>query len=325
MKKLLILLFSLLISFNAYAGHSGREEGGEENLKNLSFQQMDRMMSANILAGGNLHEFLEGKYLSGYWHNLKEFEEKYYSLEDPEGPYDETNKGKYWTKFDGQEYNGYWWIEHLKNGSAWFQNICFEIEGKKEGCSFLIADKAGVYDKDEPIYYFGTPDTDRRFSRIIAKVLKIKQFEEGKVTEIRRLAYEKQIKEEKEEKLKQQQQYEKKIQNEIKTGVKLVEGYVNYLIIKNLNDQYGSNNDLNESKKLIKLIEDHYKDLVETDIDLLWQKAKTEYTRGYASNVETLSSFYSSQGLNLFNLIRMSLQTQANEIGISSSNTDKDF
>ena len=139
------------------------------------------------------------------------------------------------------------------------------------------------------------------------------------------MAYEKQIKEEKEEKLKQQQQYEKKIQNEIKTGVKLVEGYVNYLIIKNLNDQYGSNNDLNESKKLIKLIEDHYKDLVETDIDLLWQKAKTEYNREYASNVETLASFYSSQGLNLFKLIRMSLQTQANETGISSSTTDKDF
>ena len=42
---------------------------------------MNRMMGAYILAGGDLHKFLEGKYLSGYFVNLKEFEEKYYSLE----------------------------------------------------------------------------------------------------------------------------------------------------------------------------------------------------------------------------------------------------
>ena len=120
-------------------------------------------------------------------------------------------------------------------------------------------------------------------------------------------------------------EYEKKIQNEIKTGVKLVEAYVNYLIIKNLNDQYGSNADLNESKKLIKSIEDYYRDLVDTNVDKLWEKAKIEFKNNYASNVETLASFYSIQGLNLFKLIRLSLQNQANDIGISSSNTDKDF
>ena len=62
----------------------------------------------------------------------------------------------------------------LDHESSIKQDPIYEIDGKKQECSFLIADQAGRYDKDEPIYYFGTPDADRRFSKIFAKILKIK-------------------------------------------------------------------------------------------------------------------------------------------------------
>ena len=129
----------------------------------------------------------------------------------------------------------------------------------------------------------------------------------------------------KKKKLKQKKEYEEKIQNDITKGVNLIEAYVSYIIIKNLGSQYGGYEDLNESKKLIKLIEDYYKDLVDTSIDKLWDRAITKYRNSYSSDIETLASFYSSQGLNYYKLTRWNLQNQANQIGVSTSDTNKDF
>ena len=97
------------------------------------------------------------------------------------------------------------------------------------------------------------------------------------------------------------------------------------MIIKNLGSQYGGYEDLNESKKLIKLIEDYYKDLVDTSVDTLWKKATRKYENDYSRDIETLASFYSSQGLNYYKLTRWNLQNQANEIGVSTADTNKDF
>ena len=78
-------------------------------------------------------------------------------------------------------------------------------------------------------------------------------------------------------------------------------------------------------KKIIKLIEDHYRGLVDADLDELWEKAKLQYKYDYARNVEILASFYSTKGYNFFKLTRLNLQYKANDLGISSSDTDKDF
>ncbi len=73
------------------------------------------------------------------------------------------------------------------------------------------------------------------------------------------------------------------------------------------------------------MIEDYYKDLVDTSVDKLWDRAITKYRNSYSSDIETLASFYSSQGLNYYKLTRWNLQNQANQIGVSISDTNKDF
>ena len=50
-----------------------------------------------------------------------------------------------------------------------------------------------------------------------------------------------------------------------------------------------------------------------------------QYKYDYARNVEILASFYSTKGYNFFKLTRLNLQYKANDLGISSSDTDKDF
>ena len=97
------------------------------------------------------------------------------------------------------------------------------------------------------------------------------------------------------------------------------------MIIKNLSSQYGGYGDLDESKKLIKLIENHYKDLVDTSVDTLWKKATRKYENEYSRDIETLASFYSSQGDSYYKLSKMSLQGKANKIGVSTADTNKDF
>lgn len=106
---------------------------------------------------------------------------------------------------------------------------------------------------------------------------------------------------------------------------KLIDAYTDYMIIKNLSSQYGGYGDLDESKKLIKLIENHYKDLVDTSVDTLWKKATRKYENEYSRDIETLASFYSSQGDSYYKLSKMSLQGKANKIGVSTADTNKDF
>ena len=106
---------------------------------------------------------------------------------------------------------------------------------------------------------------------------------------------------------------------------KLIDAYMDYMIIKNLSSQYGGYGDLDESKKLIKLIENHYKDLVDTSVDALWKKATRKYMNEYSRVIETFSSFYSSQGDSYYKLSKMSLLGKANKIGVSTADTDKDF
>ena len=142
---------------------------------------------------------------------------------------------------------------------------------------------------------------------------------EKRVAEEKRIAKEKRLAEEK------KIAFEMKLQEDIKSGKKLISAYVSYLNIKNLNDRYGSYSDLSDSKRIVSLIENYYKDFVEININKLWDKAVVEYEKNNAENIDTLSSFYSAQGLNFYKLMKLNLQNKATEIGVSSSDTKKDF
>ena len=107
----------------------------------------------------------------------------------------------------------------------------------------------------------------------------------------------------------------------------LEQAYIFYLIIKNLNKNYlyGSNTQIDDSKKLIKKIEIFYKKQITSDFDSIWDSAKDKYLRKHAGNVDSLSSSYSAMGQSFFDINMIGLTERAKEIGVSSSNTDKDF
>lgn len=107
----------------------------------------------------------------------------------------------------------------------------------------------------------------------------------------------------------------------------LEEAYIFYLIIKNLNKNnlYGSDSQIDDTKKLIKKIENFYKKQISSDFDIIWDNAKEGYLRKHAGNVDSLSSSYSVMGKNFFDINMIGLIERAKEIGFSSSNTDKDF
>ena len=106
---------------------------------------------------------------------------------------------------------------------------------------------------------------------------------------------------------------------------KLRDVYVNYLILKNLNSTYGNYSSMDEIKKLTESIENYYANKVDTSIDILWDTAVTKFNQEYEESISTFDSFYSTQGESLYNLILMSLNQQANEVGASTSDIKKDF
>jgi len=107
--------------------------------------------------------------------------------------------------------------------------------------------------------------------------------------------------------------------------LELINTYVDYLILKNLNDRYGGYSDMDDIKKLMRSIQDHYENVLGTNIDNLWDKAVIEYEREYGDNISIFASFYSNEGASLYQLILMGFNQQANKVGASSNDVEKDF
>ena len=82
---------------------------------------------------------------------------------------------------------------------------------------------------------------------------------------------------------------------------------------------------MKEAKKLIKSIEQYYEKLINTSVDNVWQSASKNYSNQYAENISIFSSSYTQRGEALFSLTLMSLVSKAENIGISTGNTEKDF
>jgi hypothetical protein len=122
-------------------------------------------------------------------------------------------------------------------------------------------------------------------------------------------------------KQKKQQEYQNKPET------KLLDAYVDYLMLKNLyeSNYYGTSAQMKQIKKLIKSIESHYKNLINTSADNVWQRAKNNYNSSFAESISFFSSSFSTKGQALFTLTLNSLVYKASDIGVSPGNTDKDF
>lgn len=327
MKISFVSIFLIFFSFELYAGHQG-DLDENESIVEKTVEDIIPMMSGRILEKSDLHQFLEGKILYGYFPNNQKFEAKYYSLNtslDEYGNYklglDYT--GDYIFKSNGQEIKGKWYIKDWREEYYW-RDICYEINGNFSGCSQLVEHNGKKYDAGI-VYYFADSDSFDNDLSIVARITKIVQFEEGLASKTERLKEEKYNKEQEELELKNKKERDEKKQNELKTGVKLVKAYANYIMLKNLNDTYGSSKELNNAKTHIKFIEDYYKDKVEIDIDTLWEKGKARYQEEYARSAEIFASDFSAEGLKAFKVLKRELLDEANANGFSSSNTDKDF
>lgn len=140
---------------------------------------------------------------------------------------------------------------------------------------------------------------------------------------------EKKVKEEKERIKKETKEAEIKQVRELKSKpeYKLTAAYIDYLVIKNLNKNsfYGYSSQMDNAKKLIKMIEDHYKKQIQNNFDSLWNKAEEQYLQKFSKNINSLASSYSTQGQGIFDLYLQSLQRKANATGVSTSDTNKDF
>ena len=140
---------------------------------------------------------------------------------------------------------------------------------------------------------------------------------------------EKKAKEGRERKKKETKEAEIKEVRELKSKpeYKLKEAYVDYLVIKNINKNsfYGRSSQMNNAKKLIKMLEKHYKKQIQNNFDSLWNKAEKQYLQKFSKNINSLASRYSKQGQGIFDLYLLSLQNAADAAGVSTSNTNKDF
>ena len=107
----------------------------------------------------------------------------------------------------------------------------------------------------------------------------------------------------------------------------LISAYKEYLSIRNVNKNkyYGNASQMKNAKKLIKSIENEYKKQIKQNFDNLWSIAKKQYIGELSSNIEILSSSYSKQGQNFFNLNMLALKGSADKVNVSLSKTDKDF
>ena len=120
-----------------------------------------------------------------------------------------------------------------------------------------------------------------------------------------------------------------KIYNKLPT-TKLLNTYIDYLIIKNIyegsSNYYVSGSQLQQVKLITKATEDYYKNSI-ASTDNVWKRAVSNYEREWAQYIGTLNSYssYNTQYAGFVDLKMMIIVNRASKLGISNSNTVKDF
>ena len=196
-------------------------------------------------------------------------------------------------------------------------------------------------DRDGKVWEAGcgnNDEKDEQYDKHYSKIIKVSK---GKISRndvpeyipyhvlFEKAEKEKKAKEGRERKKKETKEAEIKEVRELKSKpeYKLKEAYVDYLVIKNINKNsfYGRSSQMNNAKKLIKMLEKHYKKQIQNNFDSLWNKAEKQYLQKFSKNINSLASRYSKQGQGIFDLYLLSLQNAADAAGVSTSNTNKDF
>jgi len=110
---------------------------------------------------------------------------------------------------------------------------------------------------------------------------------------------------------------------------KLKVAYVDYMIIKNLyegsNNYYVSGSQMKQVRAIAKATEDYYKNSIKS-IDNVWQSAVNNYESEWAQSINTInSSSFNTQYASFVDLQMLGIVSRASTLGISNSNTMKDF
>ena len=121
---------------------------------------------------------------------------------------------------------------------------------------------------------------------------------------------------------------EEKKYNKLPT-TKLLNTYIDYLIIKNLyegGNYYVSGSQMKQVKAITIATENYYKNSIPST-DSVWDSAVRDYEINWAEEINSLNSFstFSTQVSGYVDLKIMVINNHASELGISNSNTTKDF
>jgi len=108
----------------------------------------------------------------------------------------------------------------------------------------------------------------------------------------------------------------------------LEESYIDYLIIRNIyegSSYYVTNSQMNHVKAVTKAIQDYYENSI--PIDTVWDRAVRSYENRWAGKINSMNSFsvFNSEFSGFVDLYIMGINSRANRLGISISNTVKDF
>jgi len=108
----------------------------------------------------------------------------------------------------------------------------------------------------------------------------------------------------------------------------LEESYIDYLIIRNIyegSSYYVTNSQMNHVKAVTKAIQDYYENSI--PIETVWNRAVNSYENRWAGKINSMNSFsgFNSEFSGFVDLYIMGINSRANRLGISISNTVKDF
>ena len=110
----------------------------------------------------------------------------------------------------------------------------------------------------------------------------------------------------------------------------LLDTYIDYLIIKNIyegsNNYYVSGSQMKQVREIAKATEDYYKNSIKST-DNVWQRAVKKYENEWGEYITTLNSFssYNNQYSGFVDLKMLGIVNRSSKLGISNSNTVKDF
>ena len=320
MKRLLISVALILLSLNINAAIS---QSGITNLKQLNGNQITELISGNTLTGYISEGQFQGKIAVTYGENgsLVMFyvpDDKLYYGKWKVAYLASGGEGNCTKGFDVPSYTCYYWFTGIKDGSKYAYvkrngQIIFQFH-KVESANNQKVKINSVKEKEikEGDYW-----------EDVAKWAGFENYEEFKKDSDDRY-YAKQKAEKDAYAKKKKEREQSKTPNS-----ELLNSYVDYMVIKNIyegSSYYVSYSQMKQVEAVTKSIESYYRNSV-SSTDSIWNSAVSSYEMKYAGKINSMNSFsaFNSEFSGFVDLYIMGINSRANRLGISISNTVKDF